>query len=206
MNKNTTDKNSINDPVIRLHLKKYLKKMHSGKKVRLIEELGIHNGDGRVDIATINGIMHGYEIKSDNDTLLRLPKQAEIFNSVFDKITLVVGKKHLFNSIKIIPDWWGIMLVKTNKEGKAVFIQIREASNNMNLDSMSLARLLWKGEALRILEKKGDAKGYYSKPKNSIYCKLLSSIDQKTLKKQVLDTIYFRTDWRSEPQRLLSGG
>ena len=62
------------------------------KKVRIIEELGVKHGTARVDIAVVNGIMHGYEIKSDKDTLQRLPRQISTFNPIFDQLTLVVGK------------------------------------------------------------------------------------------------------------------
>jgi hypothetical protein len=60
--------------------------------VRIIEELGVVHGKSRIDIAVINGLMHGYEIKSDKDTLQRLPEQMNMYNSVFNKVTLVVGK------------------------------------------------------------------------------------------------------------------
>ena len=38
-----------------------------------LEELGLCQGDARVDYAVINGAMNGYEIKSDRDKLVRLP-------------------------------------------------------------------------------------------------------------------------------------
>ena len=84
---------STNDTLIRSALKKFLTNHHAqDEKVRIIEEFGVQHGTARVDIAVINGIIHGYEIKSDQDTLRRLPRQMGVFNLVFDKITLVVGK------------------------------------------------------------------------------------------------------------------
>ena len=43
----------------------------------IIHELGVCSGDARIDLAVVNGKLHGYEIKSDADTLKRLPAQAE---------------------------------------------------------------------------------------------------------------------------------
>lgn len=66
---------NTNDLIIREALKRLLENRHAkDKKVRIIEELGVHHGTARIDIAVVNGIMHGYEIKSDQDTLQRLPE------------------------------------------------------------------------------------------------------------------------------------
>ena len=61
----------------------------------IVEELGIRQGAARVDVAVVNGSLHGYEIKSARDTLERLPKQSELYSSVFDTITLVTAENHL---------------------------------------------------------------------------------------------------------------
>ncbi len=37
----------------------------------VIEELGLCRGQVRVDVAVVNGLLHGYEIKSDRDSLRR---------------------------------------------------------------------------------------------------------------------------------------
>src|SRR3989344_3157091 len=166
-----TKKSSIktlqtNDLIIRSTLKRDLQKRHAkDKKVRIIEELGVQHGTARVDIAVVNGIMHGYEIKSDRDTLERLPEQIEEFSAVFDKITLVVGKQHLFNAINMVPDWWGVIVAKINKNNSVVFTSIREEEFNKNQQGVCIAKLLWKKEALKILEETGQAKGVYSKPR-----------------------------------------
>src|SRR3989339_76483 len=151
MSYKTNNTNNTNDMMIRTVLKEVLALRHSkDKKVRIIEELGVHHGNARVDIAVVNGIMHGYEIKSDLDTLLRLPEQIEVYNSVFDKMTLVVGKSHLYEAIKMIPDWWGVVVAKVDKNGAVTFNTIREEETNEEQNKLSIVRLLWKEEALRI--------------------------------------------------------
>lgn len=195
-----------NDPIIRSALKKNLKKRYAqNRKLRIIEELGVQHGTARIDIAVVNGIMHGYEIKSDQDTLQRLPEQMDIFNSVFDKMTLIVGKNHLYGAINIVPDWWGIVIAKINKNGSVVFSRIRRAEFNKNQNSVSMAKLLWKEEAVRILEENGEARGFYSKPRDLIYEKLAVVLDQKTLSKKIREAIFFRTNWRSDAPLVLNG-
>ena len=69
-------------------------------------------------MAAVNGVMHGFEIKSDIDSLARLPHQTELYSSVFDKITLVVGATHLYHAFNIIPDWWGVLVARIDKTGR----------------------------------------------------------------------------------------
>ena len=197
---------STNDLNIRLALKEILEQRHAKDgKVRIIEELGIQHGTAIIDIAVINGTLHGYEIKSDQDTLQRLPEQMDAFNSVFDKMTLVVGKKHLYEAINMVPDWWGITVAKINPNSPVTFNLIREGELNKQLDSVSVARLLWKEEALGILEEIGEAKGFYSKTRDLIYEKLSLVFDQENLGEKVREKIFFRKDWRPDSPLMLSG-
>lgn len=189
-----------NDLIIRSALKKDLKIRYSkeGEKFKIIEELGIRHGSVRVDIAVVNGIMHGYEIKSDLDNLKRLPEQMREFNAVFDQLTLVVGKQHLYQAMQTVPEWWGIKIAKINSANKVIFQTIREAEENKKQESISIARLLWRGEALRILEERNRAEGVRSKPREFIYTRMADELDMETLKGEVRDVLLnSRGDWRS---------
>ena len=163
-----------NDKTIRRALrcildKELIRYRKQGHAAQIIEELGVQHGTARIDIAIVNGIMHGYEIKSDCDTLHRLPEQVEEFNAIFDKITLVVGKRHLYQAMHIIPDWWGVKMAKVDV-AKGVFFQtIREADTNQNQKGISIARLLWRSEALAILERQNEAAGVGGRPREFVY-------------------------------------
>jgi len=189
---------STNDLIIRSALKEVLKKKHAkDKELRIIDELGVQHGSVRIDIAVINGIMHGYEIKSDRDTLARLPEQTTEFNTVFDQLTLVVGKQHLYRAVHIVPDWWGITIARINSKGKVVFQIIREPEDNKEQDKVSIARLLWRNEALRILEEQNQAYGVRSKPREFVYQRLADVLEADTLKEKVRKTLLVpRKDWR----------
>ena len=200
------DIQSTNDKIIRMALKKKLEIEHKNDShLKIIEELGVSHGAARIDIAVVNGVIHGYEIKSDLDTLQRLPEQMNIYNSVFTQMTLVVGKSHLYEAINIVPDWWGITVAKIDSDNSIVFNCIRNAEKNLNQDSVSIAKLLWKDEALMILEKVDQASGLRSKARINIYEKLSKVFDKKTLEDKVRETIFFREDWRPDAPLLLSG-
>lgn len=197
-----------NDKIIRIALKEHLDGLHArDPKLRIVEELGIGHGAARVDIAVINGVLHGYEIKSDRDTLLRLPEQMSMYNSVFDQMTLVVGKSHLYESINLIPDWWGVIVAKfQNSNSSIVFYEIRKARKNTAVKRPAVTKLLWREEALQILEGLGEANGLRSKTRSLIYERLATVLDQKTLGDKVREKLFFREDWRSDAPLVLNGG
>ncbi len=175
--------------------------------VKIIEELGVTHGAARVDLAVVNGVIHGYELKSDLDTLDRLPGQAKIYNLVFDRVTLVVGKSHLSRAIELVPDWWGITVAKASGYNQEVSLyEIREAQENRTQDDKSIAALLWREEALGILEELGEAKGVRSKSRQAVYERLVTVLDKTTLREKVRKQLCVRTDWRSDRQYSLSDG
>lgn len=196
-----------NDQVIRKALRKELEKKCRGKsKTKIVEELGVTHGKARIDIAVVNGNIHGYELKSDKDTLKRLPYQIKKFNSVFDFVTIIVGKTHLYEAIQIVPEWWGIRIAKMKDHSKTIsFYEIRKASKNPSQDSLAIAALLWREEALTILEEIGKAKGVRSKSKKDIYKRLVETCKPRTLNRLVREYLRARTAWRSDLQYIPSG-
>ncbi len=156
-------------------------------------EFTIQNGFARVDIAVLGEEMHGYEIKGDLDSLIRLERQREAYNSVFDKVTLVIGKKHLLDALRIVPDWWGIMIAKSLNDPDFVsLIEIREPLSNPSQDYLSIANLLWKEEILNILHESNRAKGLSNKPKKEVCQKFVEAVKIQELKTNVVQSILTR--------------
>jgi hypothetical protein len=120
----------------------------------VVEEMGILWGDRRVDVSVINGELHGYEIKSDADDLSRLADQAAAYARVFDRLTLVVGERHLTAALGLLPKWWGITMAHP-APGGLTLVEKRRARLCPDRDSQSIARLLWRDEAIAILEERG---------------------------------------------------
>lgn len=195
-----------NDKVIRSALRENLNKVYAQKKKRIVEEFGVGHGTARIDMAVINGVMHGYEIKSDRDSLNRLQEQMDQYNSVFDKITLVVGKRHLFDAINIVPDWWGITVAKFDVNGSVILQPMRCAKDNKEQKELAVTRLLWRNEALELLENIGKADGLRSKPRIFIYRKLSTAFNKQALEKKVRDILFSREDWRLVSPLVLNGG
>jgi len=161
----------------------------------LIEELGILQGDSRVDVAVINGAVHGYEIKSDADTLDRLAAQVEAYSLVLHFVTLVATSKHATRARRLIPRWWGVAVADDAEHGVRI-VQRRKARPNPSLDPFSLAQLLWRDEVAEILQTIGITKGLKRKPRRAMWALLADALSVSELTARVCRTIRSRGDWR----------
>lgn len=168
--------------------------LHGDPSTRIVEEMGIWSGTVRIDVAVINGELSGFELKSDKDTLARLPAQAEYYSRVFDRITLVVGTKHANQALRLIPLWWGVIQAETQK-GSIKLSGVRDAQKNPNVDPFLLAQLLWKEEALSILDSRGLAKGWRSKPVKVIHQRLSLELPLDELSQEVRSRLKARREW-----------
>lgn len=185
----------LRDFEIRTALKHHLSDQYGGNTL-ILDELEIKNGRARVDLAIICSYLHGFEIKSDSDTLQRLSMQANIYNSVMDRITLVVGTRHIYDAIEIVPGWWGIKLAQMGINGKVIFSDIRLPQPNVSVDGISVASLLWKDEALYLLEEIGDINDISSENISMIYTKLSEVMELEWLTYKVTQMLKFRQNRR----------
>lgn len=96
---------------------------------RIVEELGLNHGEARIDVAVVNGVIHGFEIKSQKDTLERLPTQLPVYSASLDYVTLVVHESHVKKACALIPKWWGVQVVKGTAEN-VTFQQRRSSKPN----------------------------------------------------------------------------
>jgi hypothetical protein len=160
---------------------------------RIVEEMGIWSGSVRIDLAVINGELSGYELKSDRDTLERLPFQADLYSRVFDRMELIVGSRHSDKAAKIVPPWWKVTIA-TMRNGD---VNLRSMAGypgrrNPKPDPYLVAQLLWKDETLAVLEKHGLAKGCRSKRIKALHEHLVQSLPFRTLSSEVRETLKHR--------------
>lgn len=174
------------------------------ESIRVFSELGVSSGRSRIDIAIVNGALHGIEIKSERDTLERLPAQIKAYSKVFDTITLVVGENHLAHAQVLVPDWWGIRIARYSDSIMA-FEEVRAATQNVQQDGYALAELLWREEALCLLENHDLATGMYYKPRKAIWQKIANEISLRDLLEFVKITLKTRADWRPDSQLVSNG-
>lgn len=133
-----------------------------------LQELGLCRGLVRVDVAVVNGVLHGYEIKSDRDTLRRLSAQVELYGRVLDRATLVVGSRHAKEAAACLPEWWEIQVIRLATE-TLTFETARKGRSNPTRDARSLVELLWLEESLELLETRDTCRGYRRRPRREVW-------------------------------------
>lgn len=141
----------------------------------VLEELGLLRGCVRVDLVLVSRILHGFEIKSDRDSLGRLENQAEVYGKVLDRATLVVGGRHLAKAMSIIPSWWGVIRVEASESGLDFKTQ-RRGHMNPYRDPRSLAELLWLEDALSLLAERDLARGARGKTRAAVWDRLCAHL------------------------------
>lgn len=187
----------MNDIQIRQNFhKKKLRQHHADEGTLVIDELGLNHGRCRADIAVVNGHLIGYEIKSDRDTLNRLGEQVKSYNAVFDKAFVIVGERHAETIKGYIPVWWGVILSKRGSRGAIHFQTLRPALKNEDVDPISLARLLWRDEAVETLRDRGFPAKTLRQPRARLYECLASTLSLQELQSTVRDRLKMRKNWR----------
>lgn len=186
----------MQDSDIRKLLRPYLKKENKKyKDTIIVDEFDLCSGLSRIDVAVVNGVIHGYEIKSEEDTLNRLPNQINCYNKSLEKITIITNESHLKRIRGLVPKWWGVLLVK-NDGKREIVSELRKAKSNPQLDADSLLQILWKDELVSIIEKyELDVSVHFNKKKirESIY----NSIDISVICQEVRSALKSRQNWRS---------
>lgn len=119
---------------------------------RVQEELRLERGSSRIDVAVIGSSLVGYEIKSDADNFSRFSNQIHAYNRIFDEIHLVCGARHVEAAKATVPSWWGMFVAERDARGVVVISQIRAANTNARQESFSLASMLWRDEALAMID------------------------------------------------------
>jgi hypothetical protein len=121
----------------------------------LLNEMQLKNGHAVVDVAAIDSSLHAYEIKSDLDSLARLPRQAESYKETCDFITLVTTRR---THGRHVPDDWGVLLASLSELDQSLsFEWVRRPTKNL-LNARSLLHVLRSTELRRILRANGQSR------------------------------------------------
>lgn len=154
-----------------------------------VYEMWVPQSYERADIALIGSTMDGFEIKTERDTLKRLPRQASAYARLFDRCHIVLADRHVKGAIDILPAWWGVILI--NGGMMPSFECIREAGANSDVDPHTLVRLLWKDEVHAALCTLG-AQPEAGAGRFRMWEELLSLVDIATLKTVVRQALVRR--------------
>ena len=186
----------MQERAIRHALLDRLKSWNHDPQTRIVEELGLCRGEARIDVAVVNGSLQGYEIKSPEDTFERLPQQADVYGRVFDSVALVTSEKQIQKALDIVPDWWGIFVVKSERNQTTLSVE-RSPNRNREQDPRAVVELLWKNEALDALALFDADKRFRHKNKREIWNALVDMTTRTQLGEIVRSKLKNRQGWRA---------
>lgn len=117
----------------------------SPASVEAVYEFWVPRTHERADVAVIGDMIQGFEIKTERDTLKRLPRQSEAYTRLFDRCHVVLALRHVDDAVAMLPPWWGVLVIEPGCESS--FRVLREGAVNDDVDPETLVRLLWREEA-----------------------------------------------------------
>lgn len=192
----------MRDADVRSAIRGHLAAVHRNDRDTLVvEEMGIWNGAVRIDVAVINGEMHGFELKSERDTLERLPTQRALYDLVFDRITLVCAGRHAEKALSLIPDWWGVTVAVSTSNNTVALEEMRPSQHNPSIDLVQVARLLWRDEMLEVLDRHGGTKGLKSAAISRLVGSLAERLEPDELRTEVRAKLKSREAWSGKLMR-----
>jgi hypothetical protein len=122
--------------------------------------------------------------------------QATVYSRVLDRVTLVVGERHLTEAKKLVPTWWGVQLVGLGQRGKLRLSHYRTAQPNPRISAFHLAHLLWRSELLIALSRYTSDKGLLKLNRIGLCKALADAAPLSALRAEVRERLKNRTGWR----------
>lgn len=117
----------------------------------LINELALDNFSRRADLVVVNGSIEMFEIKSEADTLTRLPGQVETFLRYCDKLHVVSASRHIEEILTSTPEDVAVWELDYQKGIKV----IRRGKKTPLTDKGDLLKMISAKELRRFLSKRG---------------------------------------------------
>jgi hypothetical protein len=162
----------------------------------VVAELGLCRGSARIDLAVVDGSLDGYEIKSERDTLRRLPAQVRTYGRVLDRVTIVCGRRHVDSVAALVPPWWGI--TKAMGTSAAVELQrLRAPAANPSVDPSAVVQLLWRDELLAEAYELHGPRGLSRRTRYQLGELLVRELPVEALGRRVRDRLRARRGWRA---------
>lgn len=181
----------LRDTDIRAPLHDWLNQQHADcPDTGIIHELRIPRPSARIDMAVVNGELCGFEIKSDVDSLGRLPRQAVAFNAVFERVCVVTTHRHSEAACTIVPDWWAI-IVPAVDDG-LTFATVREGDRNPRTNPEAMLHMLYCREVLTILDDFDLACGLREERRNALLGAALNNLEPDQIRQGVRDSLKAR--------------
>jgi hypothetical protein len=181
-----------------LHTKR-LRRLRANPGTIVVDELGLAHAKSRIDVAVINGCIHGYEIKSAKDTLDRLAAQIDIYRQTLQKLTIVAASKHVAGVMNRAPAWCGVIAADQGSRGGINLHVVRIATVNPDINPVMVAHLLWRDEVIDLLSGIGYPPKDLRRPRKQLYEILCEAMTLREITVSIRGFMARRQTWRDRP-------
>ncbi|WP_051750382.1 sce7726 family protein [Phycicoccus jejuensis] len=148
----------------------------------------------RMDAMLVSDRLCAFEIKSDVDSLSRLPRQVQAYGMVAERATLVVGERHLAGASQLVPPWWGIWVARW-RDGQVVLTSRRVGRLNREVNPLAVASFLDRRALLAALRGSGTPR-LASLSVDDLRQLLIAEMGSSKTLRLARQTLLERTDWR----------
>lgn len=186
---------AVRDLDLRLALATFIGDQYRDQEHVLVPEVDITVSlPGRIDAILVADRIHGFEIKSDVDSLRRLPRQVEIYGPVLERATLIAGERYADAVAEIIPTWWAISTVRQS-HGQLRLVTRRRGRLNPDVQSYAVASFIPRDVLVDFLRARGFTR-LSALAVDDLRLLLAESVPKSTVLTLARSTMMFRRDWR----------
>lgn len=186
----------MRDSEIRQSLVEHFRARKKSQAV-LISEVDVRwSVPARLDLLLVSDRIHGIEIKSDFDSLRRLPRQVAAYSAVTERCTVVVGERHTDAAREAVPDWWGVWIARAHGPSLPKVVQVRRGKANPSVDPLAVLTLLTRPQLTGALTKAGFS-GLSAASVDELRALLVGSASLASVVSTARHAMLARSDWTS---------
>jgi hypothetical protein len=150
----------------------------------------------RADALLVSDRICGFEIKSDVDSLARLPRQVLAYGQVVERAYLLVGEKYRERATAIVPEWWAIWAASWAGDDVRVR-QVRAGRLNPDINPLAVTTFLSREQLTRTLNDLGE-KRLSSVPVDDLRGLLVARLGARRTVAVARGHLLDREDWRAK--------
>lgn len=182
----------MNDKQVRERLIQYL----TGQGYRPLQEVSLAYNRTSIDVVGMrDGVLCGFEIKSQADTLELLNLQAGRYRRYFEKLYLVGAESHLEGARQVLPRYWGIWAVRPSASGVHIVRKTPPAQSaraNRHQKGAPLAALMRKTELVDVLQPIEPGRRFAELTRTQLALLCAELLDIREIERSVFEALHAR--------------
>lgn len=145
----------MRDSEMRAAVSQHIEARVRDREYLLVPEVDVRwSVPGRLDAMMIADRITGFELKSEADSLARLPRQIHTYGAVAERAVLVVAPRHLQAGLAAAPAWWSVWAAIDGIDGVKLR-QVQRGKLNPGINLLAVLSFLPRETILAELQRRG---------------------------------------------------